>query len=63
MTQPNVKHGCITFEEPGEVVHQGRGHTRIYPFKGYSWSAFPTAFTFASIFLSINIHETINYIR
>ena len=31
MTQHNGKHGCITCEDPGEVVKQGRGHTRVYP--------------------------------
>ena len=33
MTQHNGESGCLTCEEPGAVVKQGKGHTRCYPFK------------------------------
>ena len=36
MTQHNGKNSCITCEDPGEVVKQGRGHTRVYPHRNDS---------------------------
>lgn len=33
MTAHNGAYGCITCFEKGEVVSQGRGHTRSYPFR------------------------------
>lgn len=33
MTQFNGAHACITCEEPGEVVAQGKGHARSYPYR------------------------------
>ena len=33
MTQHNGESGCITFEEAGVVVKQGKGHTRCYPYR------------------------------
>ncbi|VDI16623.1 Hypothetical predicted protein [Mytilus galloprovincialis] len=33
MTQHNGQYGCITCLEPGEVVKQGRGHCRVFPFR------------------------------
>ncbi|KAK3731182.1 hypothetical protein QZH41_019239, partial [Actinostola sp. cb2023] len=33
MTHHNGKNGCLTCEEPGVVVQQGKGHTRCYPYK------------------------------
>ena len=32
MAQHNGECGCITCEEPGIVVKQGKGHTRCYPY-------------------------------
>lgn len=33
MTMHNGEFGCITCEEPGKVVQQGRGHARCYPYR------------------------------
>lgn len=33
MTHHNGTNGCLTCEEPGLVVSQGKGHTRCYPYK------------------------------
>ena len=33
MTQHNGESGCITCEEPGHIVKQGKGHTRSYPYR------------------------------
>lgn len=33
MTQHNGESGCITCEEPGHIVKQGKGHTRCYPYR------------------------------
>ncbi|XP_060607195.1 uncharacterized protein LOC132759444 [Ruditapes philippinarum] len=40
MTQFNGLEACITCEEPGLVVRQGRGHSRCYPYRPTS-SRFP----------------------
>ena len=32
MTQHNGESGCVTCEETGIVVTQGKGHTRCYPY-------------------------------
>ena len=32
-TQHNGKSGCVTCEETGVVVAQGKGHTRCYPYR------------------------------
>lgn len=33
MAQHNGQFGCLTCEEPGVVVKQGKGHTRCYPYR------------------------------
>lgn len=33
MAQHNGECGCITCEEPGVAVKQGKGHTRCYPYR------------------------------
>lgn len=33
MTQHNGQSGCVTCEETGIVVAQGKGHTRCYPYR------------------------------
>ncbi|XP_022809908.1 uncharacterized protein LOC111346919 [Stylophora pistillata] len=33
MTQHNGESGCLTCEEPGIVVKQGKGHARCYPYR------------------------------
>ena len=33
MVPHNGEFGCLTCEEPGEVVRQGKGHARVYPFR------------------------------
>lgn len=33
MTQHNGESGCLTCEEPGVVVKQGKGHARCYPYR------------------------------
>jgi len=33
MAQHNGECGCLTCEEPGVVVKQGKGHTRCYPYR------------------------------
>lgn len=33
MTQHNGESGCITCEEPGHIVKQGKGHTRCCPYR------------------------------
>ena len=33
MTQHNGESGCVTCEETGIVVTQGKGHTRCYPYR------------------------------
>ena len=33
MAQHNGQYGCLTCEEPGVVVKQGKGHTRCYPYR------------------------------
>ena len=33
MTQHNGESGCVTCEEMGVVVKQGKGHTRCYPYR------------------------------
>lgn len=33
MTQHNGESGCVTCEETGVVVTQGKGHTRCYPYR------------------------------
>ena len=33
MTHHNGENGCLTCEEKGEVVRQGKGHTRVFPFR------------------------------
>ena len=33
MTQHNGESGCLTCEETGVVVAQGKGHTRCYPYR------------------------------
>lgn len=35
MTQHNGEFGCITCEESGEVVVQGKGHSRCYPYRPF----------------------------
>jgi len=39
MTQHNGENGCLTCEEPGCVVKQGKGHTRCYPYRPPSEAA------------------------
>lgn len=34
MTRHNGQNGCTTCLEPEEVVKQGRGHCRVFPFRG-----------------------------
>ena len=33
MSPHNGEFGCLTCQEPGEVVRQGKGYARIYPFR------------------------------
>ena len=36
MAQHNIECGCLTCEEPGVVVKQGKGHTRCYPYRNHT---------------------------
>ncbi|XP_044168176.1 uncharacterized protein LOC122952196 [Acropora millepora] len=36
MAQHNGECGCLTCEEPGVVVKQGKGHTRCYPYRNHT---------------------------
>jgi hypothetical protein len=35
MTMHNGAYGCVTCEEPGETVRQGRGHRKSYPYRSH----------------------------
>lgn len=57
MTQHNGENGCLTCEESGVVVKQGKGHARCYPYKVPTKAA-PKRSKEAFITNAVKAHQT-----